>query len=94
MRVDRSDSTPLDFCDKCAPTEAEAEAKYSHGKDGPDGRGNCFAYDCWHPQYSEVGDYRCAGCGKILMEPPCSSGIYAVVSGKNKPPAGYTFSTY
>lgn len=67
MRIYTSASDPLDFCAKCAPTEEQAEAKYGNLGDGPDDRGNCFAYDAEHPEYddAEMG-YRCEKCRRPL----------------------------
>lgn len=41
--------------------------RYGDVGDGPDGRGNCFAYDADHPDYAET-DYTCHKCDKILTE--------------------------
>lgn len=60
-RVYTSQSDPLDFCRKHFPTEANAMVKYGLLGDGPDGRGNCFAHDAEHPDYSDE-DYRCEVC--------------------------------
>jgi len=67
MRIYTSDNDPLDFCQKCAPTEVEAIKKFGNMGDGPDGRGNCFAYDAEHPPYGD-DDYYCNSCGRILEE--------------------------
>lgn len=65
-RIYNSLSEPIDFCKKCFPSEAEAEEDYGNLGDGPDGRGNCFGYDCEHPDYSGE-DYECENCGKLLF---------------------------
>ena len=50
-RVCDGNSDPHDFCSRhFPPTEAAAQAKYGAGE-GPDDRGNCFAYDPEHPPY-------------------------------------------
>lgn len=68
MRVYTSASDPLDFCKKHAPkTEEAAFKKYGNHGDGPDGRGNCFGFDCDHPSYEEMG-YRCHTCNKLLTD--------------------------
>jgi hypothetical protein len=65
-RIYTSANDPMDFCLKCFPkTEAYAEELYGDLGDGPDGRGNCFAYDEEHPNYDGEG-YRCTNCGKSL----------------------------
>jgi hypothetical protein len=58
---------PLDFCKEHFPTEEKAKAKYGAGE-GPDWRGNCFAYDADHPGYDGSPMYTCMhrGCEKIL----------------------------
>lgn len=69
-RIYRSDNEPLDFCKRCFPKEAEAEEEYadvSAWGEGPDKRGNCFAYGAEHPPYSET-DYTCLNCAKLLSE--------------------------
>jgi hypothetical protein len=66
MRIYTAKNDPLDFCDECAPTEEEALELYGEGE-GPDGRGNCFAYDAEHPDYDD-DDYRCHECGTLLGE--------------------------
>lgn len=65
MRIYTSTSDPIDFCARHTPTEADAEKKYGRLGDGPDGRGNCFAYDAEHPDYSD-DTYRCHACWKKL----------------------------
>jgi hypothetical protein len=64
-RVRDSASDPHDFCRRCMPTAAEAEARFGAVGDGPDGRGNCFNYDEEHPPFAEE-EYKCEGCGKRL----------------------------
>ena len=65
MRIYTSESIPVDFCKACAPSEAEALEMFNDLGDGPDDRGNCFAYDEEHPPYEET-DYKCADCGESL----------------------------
>lgn len=63
MRVRTSSNEPLDFCRFCRPSEARAVREYSDpAKAGPDGRGDCFAFDDDHPEY-EGADVRCVTCG-------------------------------
>lgn len=67
-RVFASNNDPLDFCRDCLPTEEEAEEEYgdeSKTGSGPDGRGNCYAYDTDHPPYEE-NDERCVICKRRL----------------------------
>ena len=66
MRIYTSASDPLDFHPRCFPSLEEAEKKYGNVGDGPDGRGNCFAYDADHPDYEEFDYYTCEKCGKTL----------------------------
>lgn len=65
-RIYTSANDPLDFCCKHFPkTEESAVEKYGNVGDGPDGRGNCFAYDADHPgYYNDI--YRCIVCKKQL----------------------------
>ncbi len=65
MRIYTSASEPLDFCIYCKPGEATAKTDYGNEGDGPDGRGNCFAYDAEHPDYEDGGFY-CEICGEEL----------------------------
>ena len=66
MRIYTSTNDPLDFCVRCFPkTEEAAWELYAGLGDGPDGRGNCFAYDADHPAY-DCDEYRCCECKKIL----------------------------
>lgn len=65
-RVFTSANDPLDFCADCFPkTEQSAWDEYADMGEGPDGRGNCFAYDSDHPAY-DCEDYKCCKCGKQL----------------------------
>lgn len=65
MRIYTGGNDALDFCKRCYPkTEEQAFARYGAGE-GPDNRGNCFGYDCEHPDYVGTG-YRCHGCGSLL----------------------------
>jgi hypothetical protein len=67
MRIYTSCSDPIDFCKGCAPDEDEAQELFGNGGDGPDGRGNCFDYDCEHPPYDGEG-YTCHECGEELTD--------------------------
>jgi hypothetical protein len=67
-RLYTSTNEPLDFCANCFPSEDEAEDIYGDMGDGPDNRGNCFAYDADHPTYDEGRFYRCECCRKFLTE--------------------------
>lgn len=65
-RIYTSESYPVDYCNRCFPkTEAKAFVLHGHDGDGPDDRGNCFGYDCDHPDYSDT-DYKCEKCGVQL----------------------------
>lgn len=64
-RIYDSTSDPLDFCERCFPSETYAIKKYGNLGDGPDGRGNCFAYEADHPDY-EGENYRCEKCHALL----------------------------
>lgn len=67
-RIYDSGNDPLDFCKICFPTEAIAGKRYGDvGKtgEGPDGRGNCFAYGAEHPDYADEG-YQCRKCRQLL----------------------------
>ena len=71
-RLYNGDSDPLDFCNRHFPkNEALAFARYGAGE-GPDGRGNCFGYDCEHPPYSDDSEgpdaYRCQVCRCVLTD--------------------------
>jgi hypothetical protein len=65
MRIYTSESIPVDFCRDCFPSEQEAIIEFGNQGDGPDDRGNCFAYDEEHPHYDET-DYTCHRCGENL----------------------------
>jgi hypothetical protein len=67
-RIYTSESYPVDYCRRCFPrTEAQAYAIHGHDGDGPDERGNCFGYDCEHPDYADDSDmYTCYKCNKSL----------------------------
>lgn len=71
-RICDSSDEPLDFCKRCMPSEADAEEEYGDVEktgEGPDGRGNCFAYEPFHPPYGDyAGDFHCESCGKELTE--------------------------
>ena len=66
-RICTSNSDPLDFCKACLPDEEDAEKTYGleNFGPGPDGRGDCFAYEPFHPDYAEC-DYTCERCGDEL----------------------------
>jgi hypothetical protein len=64
-RVYDSANDPHDFCKKCFPSEASAQAQFGDVGDGPDGRGNCYGYDAEHPDYDGT-DYRCEKCDVAL----------------------------
>ena len=65
-RVRSSTSDPYDFCRECFPSEEEALAVFGNVGDGPDGRGNCFAYEDDHPDYGY--GYACYDCKRELHE--------------------------
>ena len=64
-RIYTSTNDPYDFCKRCFPSEKKAQEVYGDIGDGPDGRGNCFEYDAFHPEYDYSG-YRCCKCKKSL----------------------------
>jgi len=66
-RIYTSANDPLDFCNRCFPSEVTADRRYGSVGDGPDGRGNCFSYHADHPDYDGTG-YRCHTCRKRLTE--------------------------
>lgn len=67
-RIYTSANDPLDFCRKCFPkTEDAAKEEFGDVGEGPDGRGNCFDYDAFHPDYEGLG-YKCCSCRKELTE--------------------------
>jgi len=67
-RIYDSTSDPVDFCRLCfPPDESEAMKLYGNLGDGPDGRGNCFAYEAEHPDYKGE-NYICERCGCELSE--------------------------
>jgi len=68
MRIYTSASDPIDLCRRHHISEETAEKRYGNLGDGPDGRGNCFGYDCEHPDYSEFGDYKCHVCKRSLTD--------------------------
>jgi hypothetical protein len=67
-RIYASNSDPIDYCRRCFPQDY-ALGYVLHGLvetgAGPDGRGDCFGYDCDHPEYTDT-DYDCHKCGKRL----------------------------
>ena len=80
-RVRDSQSGPVDFCIEHFPvTEEEAFEEFGNLGDGPDGRGNCFAYNDDHPDYQGEG-YTCHVCGKELTE--VEDGAQAWLSDKH-----------
>lgn len=65
-RLCKSNSEPVDYCAACfPPTREKAFELWGDKGDGPDGRGNCFEYDCDHPPYDDT-DYKCHKCGDKL----------------------------
>lgn len=66
-RIYTSQNDPLDFCKYCFPTEDTARKDYGHLGNGPNGRGNCFAWDAEHPNYDDE-EYTCDFCGEELTE--------------------------
>lgn len=69
MRIYTSTDDAIDLCRPCAAQtpESAARQRWGHLGHGPDDRGDCFAYDAYHPRYDEVGDdYTCDLCGRIL----------------------------
>lgn len=68
MRLTDSRSIPHDYCRQCFPSEDFAFEEWGNVGDGPDGRGNCFEYDCDHPPYEDGETYRCHECGEVLTE--------------------------
>jgi hypothetical protein len=64
-RIYTSESNPVDYCRRCFPSEVRAYALHGHDGDGPDDRGNCFGYDCEHPDYY-YEEYDCEKCGVRL----------------------------
>jgi hypothetical protein len=70
-RIYDSANNPIDFCRHCFPKdEAAAERQYgdvAKTGEGPDERGNCFAYEAEHPDYSDT-DYECEKCHKPLKD--------------------------
>lgn len=69
MRIYTSTDHIIDLCRRCAAglDDAKAFARWGHDGDGPDDRGNCFAFDVEHPDYTdaEMG-YTCDTCGRAL----------------------------
>lgn len=66
-RIYDSQSNPIDYCKRHFPTEDVAYFVHGHKGDGPDGRGNCFGYDCEHPDYDDDPEmYKCEVCGCTL----------------------------
>jgi hypothetical protein len=63
-RLTDSNSGPIDFCLGCFPAEGEAAERYQFEvkPTANDGRGDCFEYECDHPDY-ECDDYTCHMCG-------------------------------
>lgn len=68
MRIYTAANDPLDFCRDCGPkSEDEARRLYGLVGEGPDGRGNCFAYRADHPRY-DGNDYQCHDCRRDLTD--------------------------
>ena len=72
-RIYDSFGDPIDYCRSGFPTLQEARALHDNPEDlpeeelGPDGRGNCFAYNAEHPPYQGEG-YKCFDCGVTLTD--------------------------
>ena len=66
-RIYDSSSEPVDYCRRHFPSLAVAERRHGHAGHGPDGRGDCFAYDAAHPPYDGEG-YSCKTCGRELTD--------------------------
>ena len=66
-RIYTSASDPVDFCNDCFPDQYAALEEYGLEAEGegPDGRGDCFAYDAEHPAYADEC-YSCEVCGAEL----------------------------
>jgi len=66
-RIYTSASDPVDFCRECFPDLEDAQETYGLEAEGegPDDRGDCFAYEAEHPPYDEC-DYDCEICGERL----------------------------
>ena len=63
-RIYDSAGNPHDFCILCFPTEADAVQRFADIGDGPDGRGNCFDYNCEAPPVDLSDGYECDHCGR------------------------------
>ena len=66
MRVITSENYFYDFCQDHRPRETLAKNLFDSGDEGPDGRGNCYAYDAEHPPYDRGEYYYCFVCGELL----------------------------
>ena len=66
-RIYTSANDPIDFCAHHFPGEKAARKHFGDVGDGPDGRGNCFAYDADHPSY-DYENYKCHTCRKTLTD--------------------------
>lgn len=89
MRVCTGNGRNLEFCDKHAPTEAEAKRLYGAGFDRDYGE-NRFAYDPEHPPYDDGETFQCCVCHKKLVYGR-SSGLAAVL---NPPAADEAIATW
>jgi hypothetical protein len=72
----QSNGDPLDFCIECLMDEDVARELYGNEEvtgSGPDGRGNCFAWDAEHPEYDEHD--RCTLCGAVLTSDDDYKGV-------------------
>lgn len=69
-RIYTGASDPIDFCVGCMPNNVKAWRHYGviACGEGPDGRGDCYAYGAEHPPYDEFENYACEMCGKRLTE--------------------------
>ncbi len=64
-RVYASNSDPIDYCRTCFYALAYVLHGLHETGEGPDDRGDCFGYDCDHPEYEDT-DYTCWNCGRHL----------------------------
>lgn len=66
-RIRDSQSSPYDFCRDCMPKPMDAIEVFATKGDAPDGRGNCYAYNDYHPPYANTR-YQCDECHAYLTE--------------------------
>ncbi len=69
MRIYASNNEAIDVHKWHAPTEEQARRIWGMALKGPgpDGRGDCFAYDAEHPPYG-LEDYHCYICGDRMED--------------------------